>query len=223
MTDHHTPEQPAHPLKTRHVPPRIGLTGGIGSGKSTVAGMLADRGAAVIDADAISRGLTAVGGQAIEPLRARFGAGVIDADGALDRPAMRRRMLDDPAAQAALEAVVHPLVRQEIERRVQAAVEAKAPCIVLDIPLLAESAATWRGRLDHILVVDCSEATQVQRVMARSGWPEATVRAMIARQATRAQRRAIADAVVFNDGIGLEALRKTVLAAVLQWAPSLAL
>ncbi|KAF1022367.1 MAG: Dephospho-CoA kinase [Paracidovorax wautersii] len=201
-------------------PLRLGLTGGIGSGKSTVAAILTAAGAVVIDADAISRAVTAPGGAAIEPLRQALGAQAIDASGGLDRQAMRQRLIDDPQAKATLEAIVHPLVRQAIERQTQAA--AGAPCIVYDIPLLAESAATWRERLDKILVVDCAVDTQVRRVMARSGWPEETVRAIIARQATREQRRAIADAVIDNDGIGLDELRQRVLATVLQWAPTLA-
>ncbi|MFT4191271.1 MAG: dephospho-CoA kinase [Comamonas sp.] len=200
-------------------PLRLGLTGGIGSGKSTAAHMLAEAGAVVVDADAISRATTAPGGAAIAALRAAFGDALITADGALDRPAMRQLLIDDPAAQARLEGIVHPLVRQAIARQTEAA--AGAPCIVYDIPLLAEAADDWRSRLDRILVIDCSAETQVRRVMQRSGWSEAAVRGIIARQATREQRRALADAVVVNENLTPAELRERVLAAVLQWAPGL--
>lgn len=212
-----TDETPAHPAPAQ--PLRLGLTGGIGSGKSTVAAILVQAGAVLIDADAISRAATAAGGAAIGALRQAFGDAMITPEGALDRQAMRQRMIDDPGAKAALEAIVHPLVRQGIERQTAAA--AQAACIVYDIPLLAESAGDWRARLDRIMVVDCSEDTQVRRVMQRSGWPEATVRALIARQATREQRRALADVVIDNDRTPLPELRERVLAAVLQWVPAL--
>jgi dephospho-CoA kinase len=206
------PTQAPHPL-------RLGLTGGIGSGKSTVARMLVQAGAVHLDADAMARALTAPGGAAIAALRQQFGEALIAADGALDRAAMRLRMLADPQAQSALEGIIHPLVRQCIDQ--QSAAAGHAPCLVYDIPLLAESHALWRPRLDKILVLDCSAASQIQRVMARSGWTEQTVREVIARQASRAQRQAIADLIILNEGITLEQLREQVLAAVLQWAPRL--
>ena len=188
---------------------RLGLTGGIGSGKSTVAGLLADLGATVIDADAISRASTAAGGSAIEALRAAFGPDAITAQGALDRDHMRALVFADPQARARLEAIVHPLVRAEIDRQCAAL---DGGCAVLDLPLLAESAA-WRQRVDTVWVVDCQPETQVQRVMQRNGWPRAQVEAVLAAQASRAQRLAIADTVIDNDQTRLAELATAVRAA----------
>lgn len=176
----------------------IGLTGGIGSGKSTVAALLAGHGAWVVDTDAIARELTLPGGAAIAPIRAAFGSAAIDADGALDRARMRALAFSDPEAKRRLEAVLHPLIGVETARR--AASAAAGQTVVLDVPLLVES-GRWRGRVDRVVVVDCREATQVERVMARSGWTADAVAAVIAAQATRGARRAAADAVIFNDGI----------------------
>ncbi|WP_332815269.1 dephospho-CoA kinase [Ramlibacter sp.] len=178
---------------------RIGLTGGIGSGKSTVLRMLAGLGAAAIDADAISRASTAPGGAAIPAIAARFGPAFITAEGALDRERMREHVYAQPQARRELEAIVHPLVGVETERQVQAALMAGAPCIVFDIPLLVES-GRWRRQVDRVLVVDCTPATQVARVVARSALEPAQVEAIIAAQAPRALRLAAADAVIFNDG-----------------------
>lgn len=186
---------------------RLGLTGGIGSGKSTVAALLARLGAELIDADAISRASTAPGGSAIAALRASFGAEYVAADGAMDRDRMRALVFSDPAAKARLEAIVHPLVRAEIDRRVSCV--AAGSVAVLDLPLLAESAA-WRERCDQVWVVDCTPATQVRRVMARNGWGRAQVEAVLAAQASREQRLAIADCVIHNDGISLEELEAQV-------------
>jgi dephospho-CoA kinase len=188
---------------------RVGLTGGIGSGKSTVLAMLAVRGAAVIDADAISRAATAAGGAAIAPIARHFGPAFITAEGALDRDRMREHVYATPAARQALEAIVHPLVGAESARQVQAATDAGARCIVFDIPLLVES-GRWRAQVDHVLVVDCLEATQVARVVARSGLPAAQVEAIMAAQASRALRLAAADSVIFNDGISLAQLEQHV-------------
>ncbi len=188
---------------------RIGLTGGIGSGKSTVLAMLQDRGAAAIDADAISRATTAAGGAAIPAIRAQFGDAFIGADGALDRDRMRERVYADPQARRALEAIVHPLVGIETERQVQAALAAGCRAIVFDIPLLVES-GRWRRAVDRVLVVDCLPATQVARVQARSGLPAAQVEAIMAAQATRAQRLAAADAVIHNEALTLDQLRSEV-------------
>lgn len=206
---------PARPLT-------IGLTGGIGSGKSTVAARLVALGAALVDTDAIAHALTAPGGAAMPALRAAFGEAVADATGALDRAAMRQRMLADPAAKQQLEAVLHPMIGDETRRQSEAALAAGCPAIVYDVPLLTES-AHWRSRCDRILVVDCEPDTQVRRVMARSGWPEAQVRHVIALQATREARRAIADAVILNEGLSLEALQAEVDALWARWlAPGLA-
>ncbi|RYX90906.1 MAG: dephospho-CoA kinase [Comamonadaceae bacterium] len=186
-------------------PTRIGLTGGIGSGKSTVARLLADAGAAIIDADAISRQTTAAGGAAIAAIAAQFGAHAIAADGAMDRDVIRKLVFDNPAARLELEAIIHPLVGAESARQAEAAAQAGNPCVVFDIPLLVES-GRWRSRLDAVVVVDCLEETQVARVVARSGWTREAVEKVIASQASRAERLAAADACIYNDGITLEAL-----------------
>ena len=188
----------------------IGLTGGIGSGKSTVAGMLAERGAAVIDADAISRATTAPGGAALPAIAQAFGPALIGDDGALDRAAMRERVFRDASARQRLEAILHPLVQTTLAAQIAQAEHAGAKVVVLDIPLLVES-AYWRAQVDAILVVDCSEATQITRVMQRSQLDESAVRSIIASQATREARRAVADWIIENDGITLEQLRAQVL------------
>ncbi|MDO8279302.1 MAG: dephospho-CoA kinase [Burkholderiaceae bacterium] len=191
---------------------RIGLTGGIGSGKSTVAAMLAAEGAAVIDADAIARSVTAVGGVAIAPIASEFGPGFITAAGALDRDRMRELAYADTTARKRLEAIVHPLVGEETERQSAQALARGSRCLVFDIPLLVEG-GRWRQRLDQVLVVDCPEETQVARVMARSGLTREAVLAIIASQASRAQRLAAADVVIYNEGLSLDALRAEALAA----------
>jgi dephospho-CoA kinase len=184
---------------------RVGLTGGIGSGKSTVAQLLAQLGAVVIDADAISRATTAVGGPAIEAIKQRFGADFITPQGALDRGKMRQLAYADAAARQALEAIVHPLVLQETERQATAAVQDAKPCIVFDVPLLVES-PHWRPRVDQVLVVDCPPELQVSRVMARSGLNRAEVENIMAAQARREQRLRAADAVIFNGELSLAEL-----------------
>lgn len=204
----------AAPVRGTGAPLRVGLTGGIGSGKSTVLDMLRALGAAAIDADAISRSTTAAGGPAIAAIAAKFGAAFITPDGALDRGRIRTHVYAQPAARKDLEAIIHPLVGVESARQVQAATEAGARCIVFDIPLLVES-GRWRQQVDRVLVVDCSPATQVARVVARSGLAPAEVEAIIAAQAPRALRLAAADTVIANDGITLEQLGRQVrLAAV---------
>jgi dephospho-CoA kinase len=147
---------------------RIGLTGGIGSGKSTVLAMLQALGAVAIDADAISRATTAPGGAAIPLIARQFGPEFIAADGALDRARMRERAYAHPESRRELEQIIHPLVGEEIARQVEAALAAGARCIVFDIPLLVES-GRWRQQVDRVLVVDCEPETQVARVAARSG------------------------------------------------------
>ena len=181
---------------------RIGLTGGIGSGKSTVAGLLASHGAAIIDTDAIARRLTLPGGAAIPGIRDTFGDALIDASGAMDRERMRALAFTDPQAKKRLEAILHPLIGIETAREA----DASTPRVkVFDVPLLVES-GRWRAIVDRVLVVDCSVETQVERVMRRAGWAEDAVRRVIAQQATRAQRLACADAVIVNDGLSLEQL-----------------
>jgi dephospho-CoA kinase len=186
---------------------RIGLTGGIGSGKSTVGKVLAQLGATIVDTDLIARQLTLPGGAAIAPITREFGPDLIGADGALDRAAMRTLVFADAQAKRRLEAILHPLIGLETERQATAAQGARA--IVFDVPLLTES-GRWRDKVDKVLVVDCSESTQVARVMQRSGWTADAVRAVIATQATRAQRSAIADEVILNDGVTLQQLEASV-------------
>lgn len=181
---------------------RVGLTGGIGSGKSTVGAFLAQCGAAVVDADAISRAVTAPGGSAIAPLEAAFGADMIDATGALDRAKMRAKVFQDAEARKLLESIIHPLVGAAIEAATQEAQTGGARCVVLDIPLLVES-AHWRKRLDRVLVVDCSTETQIRRVMQRNALQAHEVQAVIDSQAPRLARLAAADCVIFNEGLSL--------------------
>ncbi|MFM8864580.1 MAG: dephospho-CoA kinase [Limnohabitans sp.] len=186
---------------------RIGLTGGIGSGKSTVAAMFAGLGAAVIDADAISRSLTAPGGRAIEAIRMQFGANMIGADGAMDRQAMRQRVFSDPQARQQLEAIIHPLVSLLTREQAGLAVQAGHHCLVHDVPLLVEAGSRWRSQVDRVLVVDCDLRTQRERVVARSGLGADEIDRIIGQQATRLQRLACADVVIFNDGLPLADLQ----------------
>jgi dephospho-CoA kinase len=202
---------------------RIGLTGGIGSGKSTAAKVLAQLGAAVIDADALARSVTAPGGAAIAPLRAALGDAVIDAQGGLDRQRMRELAFSDPQVKTQLEAIVHPLVKQAIDQQAQAALAAGARVLVFDIPLLVES-GRWRNQVDGVLVIDCSTDTQIARVQARNGWPREQILAVIQAQAPRAQRQAAADWLILNDGLGLDAFEAAVARLAQQWglpAPAL--
>ena len=199
------------------MPLRIGLTGGIGSGKSTVAGLLAQHGAALVDTDLIARRLTEPGGAAIDALAHAFGADLIDAGGALDRERMRALVFSEPAAKQRLEAILHPLIGVETERQASAA---SAPVVVFDVPLLVES-GRWRACVDKVLVVDCSESTQIDRVVARSGWTAQAVRRVIDQQATRETRRACADAVIYNDAVTLEQLAREVASLWRLWAPAL--
>lgn len=189
---------------------RIGLTGGIGSGKSTVAGMLAEMGAAIIDADAISRSLTAPGGRALPAIREAFGQNMIGADGAMDRQAMRQRVFTDPQARQRLEAIIHPLVGRITEEQAALALQSGVRCLVHDVPLLVESGTRWRSRVDRVLVVDCDHATQRERVASRSGLPPDEIDRIIGQQASRAERLACADLVIFNQGLTLESLRQQV-------------
>ena len=188
---------------------RIGLTGGIGSGKSTVGRLLVARGATLVDADAIARQVTAPGGAGIHEILHRFGSAAITAEGAMDRDRMRQLAFNDPTVRQQLEAIIHPLVSQETLRQYEEAVRAGSSCIVFDIPLLVES-GRWRQQLDRVLLVDCSEATQIARVVARemgrSGWTREIVEKIIAGQASRSQRLAAADICLYNDSLSLEAL-----------------
>jgi dephospho-CoA kinase len=172
----------------------VGLTGGIGSGKSAAAQAFGELGAAVIDTDAIAHELTAPGGAAIAPIRAAFGADYITTEGALARPRMRELVFADSARKRLLETILHPLIRERSNERVLAA---RSPYVILMVPLLVES-GDYRRRCQRILVVDCPEELQVERVMARSGIAAEQVRAIMATQATRAARLAAADDVIDN-------------------------
>jgi dephospho-CoA kinase len=173
----------------------IGLTGGIGCGKSTVADLFAARGASVIDTDLIAHELTAPHGAAMPALLAEFGQDFATPDGALDRAKMRNLVFSDPTARGRLEAILHPKIR---DATAAAAAIARGPYVMCVVPLLLESGA-WSERVSRVLVIDCPEELQVQRVMARSNLPEAQVKAIMAAQASREQRLAAADDVILND------------------------
>lgn len=178
----------------------VGLTGGIGSGKSAVADLFAAHQVSVIDTDVVSHVLTAAGGAAMLPIRAAFGERMITPDGALDRAAMRTYVFTQPEARQRLEAILHPLIRAEVERLVNAeSLRSHYLYTVLVVPLLVES-GTYRQRVQRIAVVDCSETTQVRRVMARNGLSQNEVERILQAQATRAERLAIADDVIENEG-----------------------
>jgi dephospho-CoA kinase len=185
----------------------VGLTGGIGSGKSAAAGEFERLGASVVDSDAIAHQLTAPGGAALEHIKALFGGAFISPGGAMDREAMRQRVFSDPAAKRALEALLHPMIRGEAERRMAAA---RGPYVIYVVPLLVEG-GDYRSRVDRVLVVDAPEALQLERVRSRSGLPEREVRAIMAQQLPRAARLAAADDVIDNSG-ALDALRAQVAA-----------
>lgn len=184
---------------------RVGLTGGMGSGKSTVAAFLEKLGAVVVDADALSRATTAPGGAAIPEIVRVFGSDFLTADGALDRVKMREFAFKTPETRRTLESIIHPLVGTAIRQATQEADARSAPCVVYDIPLLIES-AHWRNGMETILVIDCTEQTQIQRVRARNGIAESDVCAILAAQATRMTRLRGADHVICNEGIPLPQL-----------------
>ena len=183
----------------------VGLTGGIGCGKTTVADMFGALGATLVDTDAIAHALTAPQGAAMPALLAEFGDAFATPEGALDRARMRELVFTDPAARVRLEAILHPRIR---EATAAAAALATGPYVIFVVPLLIES-GTWAGRVTRVLAIDCSEATQVARVMARNHLSEAQVRAIMAAQVTREARLAAADDVILNDD-GIEALRPQV-------------
>lgn len=174
----------------------VGLTGGIGSGKSAAADEFSRLGAVVVDTDEIARRLTGPGGAAIPHIKSQFGEAFLAPSGAMDRDAMRRRVFSDPAAKQSLETLLHPMIRAESERLIG---EARGPYVLYVVPLLIES-RNYRDRVDRVLVVDAPEDAQVQRVCARSGLGETEVRAIIGAQASRAERLAAADDVIDNGG-----------------------
>jgi dephospho-CoA kinase len=186
---------------------RLGLTGGIGSGKSTVAQILSTLGAAWIDADEVSRKCTAAGGLAMQEIAEQFGPELVSPDGAMDRPRMRELVFSDPEAKQRLEMIIHPLVHQEVHRLAQLS---GAACVVFDVPLLVES-TRWRVQLDRVLVVDCSQETQIQRVILRNGFSRPQVQAIIQQQSSRERRLSAADWVLNNEGIELPVLQAMVM------------
>ena len=195
---------------------RLGLTGGIGSGKSTVATMLVDCGAALVDTDAIARSLTLPLGAAMPFIAEAFGPDVLDINGGLDRARMRQLVFGDDAAKARLEAIIHPLIGLECTRQAEAAADR---IVVFDVPLLVES-RRWRQRVERVLVIDAPEALQVDRVMARSNWTRETVLAVMASQASRRARLRAADGVIFNGDKTLLELEREVRSLWEEWAQS---
>lgn len=174
----------------------IGLTGGIGSGKSTVSQLFRERGATVIDTDQIAHALTLVGGTAIPAIEAQFGPEFITRDGAMDRQRMREYVFANPEAKQRLQSILHPMIRVEAARQAEMA----SGCyVVFDVPLLVES-GNWKDRVDRVLVVDCPEDLQVARVKARSGLSDEAIKAIMAAQASRSDRLAQADDTIVNDG-----------------------
>jgi len=185
----------------------IGVTGGIGSGKSTAAQLFADYGAALVDTDAIALALTQPGQPAVVEILRSFGSEYVSPAGALDRPRMRERVFGDPHARQALEAILHPLIRAQVAAQVTAA---QAPYVLVLIPLLVETGG-YRELIERVLVVDADERVQIERTMARSALTEAQVRAIMATQVSRQQRLAAADDIIENSG-DLERLRTQVQA-----------
>jgi dephospho-CoA kinase len=199
-TDHSTPTtgQPQlSELKMRL--PLIGLTGGIGSGKTTVSDLLAQLGAGVIDTDLIAHQITSPGGCAIAPIQTYFGSDFIDSIGALDRSKMRSLVFQNHEAKKALEAITHPLIKQETIKLAKQLAEDGFPYLVFVVPLLVES-GNWKGQIDHLIVVDCPEEHQIERVMQRSNLSRSEVMRIMKAQATRRERLAVADTVIENQG-----------------------
>ncbi|MBN3803742.1 dephospho-CoA kinase [Paraburkholderia sp. Ac-20336] len=184
----------------------VGLTGGIGSGKSTVANLFAARGVPLVDTDVIAHRITAPHGVAMPLIAAEFGTEFVAPDGSLDRARMRSLVFSDEAARKRLESITHPLIRAETEREQR---EAQGPYVIVVVPLLVES-GTWKNRANRVLTVDCSVETQIARVMKRNGFSREQILVIIARQATREARLAAADDVIDNDNAPLEALEAQV-------------
>lgn len=184
----------------------VGLTGGIGSGKSTIADLFAAHDVTIVDTDVIAHRVTAPDGLAMPAIAQSFGPQFVAPDGSLDRAKMRALVFSDDAAKARLEAITHPLIRSETERERAAA---QGPYVVIVVPLLVES-GTWKSRVDRVLVVDCAVETQIARVMRRNGFSREQVLAIIERQATREARLAAADDVIVNDRTPLEQLAQEV-------------
>lgn len=194
----------------------LGLTGGIGSGKSTVAAMLVGHGAVLVDTDAIARTITGPSGAAMPEIEQAFGVSVVDQHGALNRAGMRELAFGDPNARRKLESILHPLIGAEALLQAD---QAASDVVVFDVPLLTES-SHWRARCARILVIDCSVETQVGRVVARSGWEASQVHSVIGQQSSRERRRTIADAIIYNDGLSREQLARQVEILWRHWCGS---
>lgn len=193
---------------------KIGLTGGIGSGKSYVADILGQAGAAIIDTDAIAHALTAPGGVAIAAIEAMFGASFITTEGALDRARMRERVFGDAGAREQLQAILHPLIGDETRRQADLAV---GDYTVFVVPLLVES-GRWLNQVDRVCVVDCDRDTQISRVQARNGLSQAQVEQILTAQVSREKRLAVAHDVILNDGtVSHDDLKRQVLGLHQQW------
>jgi dephospho-CoA kinase len=177
----------------------VGLTGGIGSGKSAAEKYFADLGVAVVDTDVIAHGLTGPGGPAMPALAAAFGPSVLAADGSLDRAATRVLVFAEPAARKRLEAILHPMIRDESERRCRQALEGGAPYVILTVPLLIES-GDYRQRVDRVLVVDCDDEVRIARIAARSRLSRDEIERIMAAQCSRAERLTAADDIIENNG-----------------------
>lgn len=184
----------------------VGLTGGIGSGKSTVADLFAAHGVPLVDTDLIAHRITAPHGIAMPQIAAEFGDSFVAADGSLDRARMRTLVFSDDGARKRLEGITHPLIRAETEREQR---EAQGPYVIIVVPLLVES-GSWKTRVNRVLTVDCSVETQISRVMSRNGFSREQVLAIIARQATREARLAAADDIIDNDNAPVNALKAQV-------------
>ncbi|HEX3639266.1 MAG TPA: dephospho-CoA kinase [Paraburkholderia sp.] len=184
----------------------VGLTGGIGSGKSTVADLFAAHGVPLVDTDLIAHRITASHGVAMPQIAAEFGDAFVATDGSLDRARMRTLVFSDDGARKRLESITHPLIRAETEREWY---EAQGPYVIVVVPLLVES-GSWKTRVNRVLTVDCSVDTQISRVMTRNGFSREQVLAIVARQATREARLAAADDVIDNDNAPLDALKAQV-------------
>ena len=199
-TDHSIPPAGESKLGTLKMGlPLIGLTGGIGSGKTAVSNLFAQLGAGIVDTDLIAHQITAPGGKAIPLIRDHFGSEFIDNGGALDRAKMRSLVFQNPEAKKALEAITHPLIRQETRRQAGQLTDAGVPYLLLVVPLLIESGA-WIDQIDYLVVVDCPEESQIQRVMHRSNLSRTEVEAILKAQASRQERLALANAVIDNQG-----------------------
>lgn len=184
----------------------VGLTGGIGSGKSTVADLFAAHGVPLVDTDLIAHRITAPHGVAMPRIAAEFGEAFVAADGSLDRARMRTLVFSDDGARKRLESITHPLIRAETEREWN---DARGPYVIVVVPLLVES-GSWKTRVNRVLTVDCGVETQISRVMNRNGFSREQVLAIIGRQATREARLAAADDVIDNDNAPLDALKAQV-------------